>query len=182
MTVWEGGLLRQPPSTGPSYVSLLLQRFTQRTTHSLKPISSIATSRMSAQVLPGCTRSCLWGPRPCFPLLKTCLLLATAVEGDHNPAPRLAGLSGSRMSKRSRPVIPASGSRDGLCGHILRPPQARVHGKGRWTLAGRSNGLTELPPSGCPLLTRTKIQSVQFGRDSKGEAARLGLVVGGGPA
>ena len=62
MTVWEGGLLRQPPSTGPSYVSLLLQRFTQRTTHSLKPISSITTSRMSAQVLPGCTRSCLGSP------------------------------------------------------------------------------------------------------------------------
>lgn len=157
MMVWEGGLLRQPPSTGPSYVSLPLQCFTQRTTHSLKPTSSITTSRMSAQVLPSCTRSCPWGPRPCFPLLKTCLLLAIAVEGDHDPAPRLAGLSGSRMSKRS---IPASGSRDGLCGHTLRPPQARVHGEGRWTLAGRSNGLTELPPSACPLPTRMKIQSV----------------------
>ena len=50
MTVWEGGLLRQPPSTGPSYVSLLLQRLTQRTTHSLKPTSSITT--------PGCLPRC----------------------------------------------------------------------------------------------------------------------------
>lgn len=152
MMAWEGGLLRQPPRPGPSYVSLPLQRFTQRTTHSLKPTSSITTSRMSARVPPGCTRSCLSGSQPRFPLLKTCLL--PAVEGDHDPrtvaAPRLAGLSGSRMSKGSRPVTPASGSRDGLCGHALRPPQARVHGQGKWTLAGQPNGLTELPPSACP--------------------------------